>query len=150
MATFICPQCEKPRRADVSKFANLDQAVRINVKCPCGHRYQVDLERRRHLRKAVNFPGVVFRMLDSKRSGRRGMAVKNLSRTGLKLHINRTHDFATDDTLWVEFRLDDDPRSIIRREAVVRRVQGQDLNASFTPVDSRDPGEQALGFYFLS
>lgn len=150
MATFICPQCEKPRRADVSKFGNLDQAVRINVKCPCGHKYQVDLERRQHIRKAVNFPGIVFRIVDGMKSARRTMTVTDLSRSGMRLRVNQQHDFATDDTLFVEFRLDNAQRSAIRREAIVWRVSGLDISTKFTAISPRDPNDQALGFYFMS
>ncbi len=45
-ATFVCPKCEKAKTADVSKYKFVDAEIKVNCKCPCGHRYTVLLDRR--------------------------------------------------------------------------------------------------------
>ena len=51
MATFTCPQCNRSKTVDVSKYASLDKIVRVNVKCPCGNAYKAVLEKSRSLSK---------------------------------------------------------------------------------------------------
>ena len=52
MAVLECPQCKKGKRVDVSRFKDVRQAVKIKVKCPCGHLFKVILERRK--KAAIN------------------------------------------------------------------------------------------------
>jgi hypothetical protein len=150
IATFVCPQCEKPRRADVSKFGKLNRVVGIKVRCPCGHNYPVELERRLHKRLAVDFPGIAFRLTDGMRTDRFVMVVKDLSRGGLKMRLNnRVARFRPGDAVSVEFRLDDAHHSNIRKEAVIWMVIGPDIGVKFKSISARDPSDQALGFYFF-
>ena len=56
-ATLFCPVCAKSRSIDASAYIAIERVVRIRIKCPCGHHYPAQLERRRHFRKTVNFEG---------------------------------------------------------------------------------------------
>ena len=150
MATFVCPQCEKLVRTDVSKYSRLNHAVRIRAKCACGHGYSVDLERRRHLRTEVNLPGVVFRLMGSRKTGQMPMVVRDLSLRGVRFRVSKANTFLPADMLYVEFVLDDVARSMIRKEVVVRTASGRDIGVEFTGMNSSDPSDKALGFYFIT
>ena len=57
-ATIVCPQCDKNKTVDVSRYVALDQTVRVKSKCSCGHTWTSVLEKRRQYRKSVDFPGL--------------------------------------------------------------------------------------------
>jgi hypothetical protein len=148
-ATFACPACKKMRTVDVTRQQGLDQAVRIKVKCPCGCQYPVMLERRQQHRKKVNFPGAYVHLKNMRPVGKGIMLVTDLSRAGIKVTVNDERHFAVGDRLEVEFRLDDLKRSLIRKEVIIRKVDGGDLGTQFAYVDAGDPCDKAIGFYLF-
>ena len=150
MAVFECPQCNNAKRVDVSKYKDIRQAVRIKVKCSCGHSYIVVLERRKHFRKDVNFPGTYTQVLPDYREDKGGITVKDLSRAGAKIKLNVEKDFKIGDILSVEFSLDDKQRSLIKKEAVIRKISDLYLGVEFSSVDSSNPSDKAIGFYMFT
>jgi c-di-GMP-binding flagellar brake protein YcgR len=149
MAVFECPQCNKAKRVDVSRYKDMRQVVRIKVKCPCGHIFKVVLERRRHYRKDVNFPGTYTHVLPDYREDKGGITVKDLSSSGVKIKLNVKKDFKIGDILSVEFNLNDKQRSSIKKEAVIRKISNPYLGLEFNSVDSSDPSDKAIGFYMF-
>jgi hypothetical protein len=149
MATFVCPQCRKPRRADVSRLSGLNRSIRVRVRCPCGHLYTAELERRKRLRKAVDFPGVAFRMSADGAGARHLMTVTDISPYGLKLRFNREIAACPGDILTVEFRLQDARRRLIRKDVVVLAARGCEVGVKYQTIRADDPNDQALGFFFI-
>lgn len=149
-ATFVCPACAHSRTVDVARNAKLARASRVRVKCPCGHHYPVILERRQFFRKAVNFSGSFFQTVNGRHVGRGEMAVLDLSRTGLRIRLNENRPLQIGDTLLVEFHLDDRQHSLIRKESVVRRIDGFDLGTEFAAPGVTDANTRAIGFYLAS
>ena len=147
MATFICPQCQKSKTVDVSKYANLDKIVKVNVSCPCGYRYTSILEKRKKYRKETNLPGSFVRLVDGRRVGGGLMNVKDLSTSGLKIHTNARHNCAVGDVILVEFSLDDTHRTLIKKKVIVRNIIGDHIGTEFAPTEAID---KALGFYLFS
>jgi hypothetical protein len=146
MASFMCPKCEQTRSADVSKYKDLERAVNIKVKCPCGHNYTVTLERRKQYRKEVNFSGSYTHL---KLSEKGTMNVKDISRTGLKLKLNLKRDYQVGDKMMVEFHLDDMQRTLIKKEVIIRKVYENTYGTEFTSVDPSNAYDKALGFYMF-
>jgi len=149
MALFECPQCNKGKSVDVSKYKDLRQVVRIKVKCPCGHSYKVVLERRKHFRKDINFPGTYTHVLPDYNEDKGGMTVKDLSRSGIKIKLSVEKDFKIGDILSVEFRLNDKQRSLIKKDAVIRKISNPYFGLEFNALDSSDPSDKAIGFYMF-
>ena len=116
-ATFNCPQCGLVKEKDVSKFLNTKSTVRLRCKCVCGHSYPVIFERRRHIRKEVNFPGSFVR---GKETG--PLFVKNISRTGLNLKMSFKTSLKVGDKFVVKFALGSSPNADVEKEVVVRNV----------------------------
>lgn len=148
-ATFTCPECELTRTVNVTQYKELDRAVKIKVKCPCGHDYPVILERRRQFRRQVNFKGTYYQMVDGRLTGKGQMVVSDVSRTGLGIRLSDNRELKTGDKLFVEFHLDDTKRSFIRTEVVIRKIVGFELGTEFFSIDPSDPNMKAIGFYLF-
>ncbi|MBL0712411.1 MAG: PilZ domain-containing protein, partial [Desulfosarcina sp.] len=103
-ATFSCPRCKKMRTVNLADYKGLDKAVKIKVRCPCGHRYPAMFERRRQFRREVAFPGTFTRLVNRRQVGKGSMVVKNVSRTGLKLRVPDSQHLKSGDILEVAFR----------------------------------------------
>jgi hypothetical protein len=142
MATFKCPACSKTRTANVSRFRNIQKAVRVKCKCPCGHTYAVLLERRKHIRKDTNFTGSFIHENGTERGT---MRILDLSRSGLKIETNFPTQINVGDKLRVEFTLDDRQHSQVTKEVIIRSVSGKSLGAEFTSLEHYDK----LGSYLL-
>ena len=147
--TFSCPQCKGMRTVDVTKYKALEKAVKIKVRCPCGHDYPVMIERRKQFRKAVSLPGTFSRIFNDRRAGSGTMVVKDVSRNGLQIRVNDSSYMKAGDVLEVEFKLDDNKRSPIRKEVVIRKIVGYDLGTEFTSVDAGNASDKAIGFYLM-
>ena len=92
MATFVCPKCHKSKTVNVSKYADLDKKVKVNVKCPCGYAYTSILEKRKKFRKETNLPGSYRRLINGKLMDSGLLIVKDLSSIGMKLQIDAAND----------------------------------------------------------
>jgi len=75
------------------------------------------------------------------------MKVRDLSTSGLKIHINTPHQCAVGDIVLVEFSLDDSHRTLIKKKVIVRNIVGQNIGTEFAPTEAVD---KALGFYLFS
>ena len=149
--SIACPHC-----GFMSDFP-ADQVVEMSgpksVRCPCGSVFVAFFERRRYFRKAVRIYG------KCKPKGRvtpQPMLLKDLSRGGLCFELlaedlgplEGKPDLDIGDTVLVEFRLDDDKRSLIRGEVEVRSVSGSRIGGEFVLLDGQS--KKDLGFYFMS
>jgi len=145
-ATIVCPRCEKTKTVDVGRYAEINKTVRVKSKCTCGHTWTSVLEKRRQYRKAVDFPGVYTYFEDGRQVDKGNMAVKDLSLTGLKLKLNVARDFKVDARLQVEFHLDDNRRTLMRKNVMIKNVSGLYVGVAFSASEAQDP---ALGFYLM-
>lgn len=149
-ATLVCPECDRARTVDLGAHVRRASEVKIRIKCPCGHRYPATLERRRFFRKLVRFRGTFAPQAGQGTVPGGGMAVLDLSRNGLRLRLNTRPQVRVGDRVVVEFHLDDRKRSLIRRESIVRRIDGLELGAEFASMDPSDPDTKAIGFYLFA
>ena len=147
---FECPQCKNSRSVDVSKFKKIEKEVKIKVNCPCGHSYPVILERRRHYRKTVNLAGSYLFLVRGSPTKKKMLTVKDVSQSGLKIRVSEKPEFEIGDRILVEFHLDDNKRSLIKKETIVRAIKELHIGLEFSSMDSSDPGDKALGFYLFS
>ena len=146
-ATFVCPECGNTSITDVSKYAAIDKKVTVNCKCVCGHRFSVSLEKRRQYRKSTDLPGVYYHDKGYGDTDKGIMRVVDISSNGLKLKFNVKRPFQGGEVLKVEFHLDDNQRTLIQREVIVRNVYENLVGTSFVQNSGDDP---ALGFYLMS
>jgi len=148
--TFTCPACQQPRMVKVADHKELEKADKLRVTCRyCGHKYPVSIERRRQYRKPVNFPGTYTHYVNGKPLDTGSMQVVDLSRTGLKLKMNKRGRFGQGDKLKIEFNLDDANRSLIKKEVEIKKIFETELGVAFTSSHPSDPSDRALGFYMF-
>ena len=150
-ATFVCPECKKPRITDVSKYVARNAQTKLKVTCSCGHQYVAFLEKRRKFRKQTNLEGVykyTVKTPDNKTfEGAGKMTVTDLSFTGLRIKIPAPPVFAVGDKLNVEFKLNDANQSLVRKEVIVQNINGRSVGLEFIFNQCYDP---SLGFFLLS
>lgn len=144
---FTCPKCEYSTTKDVSKYKELDKAVKVKCTCRCGHVYSVLLERREYFRKKVDLPGICIFGADKRK---RPMTVRDMSRTGLKLEVEDTSGMKVGDKILAEFNLDDKKKSLIRKMLVIRTISGQFLGTKFCSIEPGSPFDSAIRFYMFS
>ena len=147
--TFTCPRCKKMRTVNITDYAGLDKAVKVKVRCGCGHRYPATIEKRRQFRREVAFPGTYTRLVNGRVMGSGTMVVKDVSRTGLKIRVPDAHRLNSGDTLEVIFHLDDPKKSQIQKEVVIRKIEGVDLGVQFLSLETGNPSDKAIGFYLM-
>jgi PilZ domain len=147
MTTFVCPKCQKSKTVDVSKYADLDKKVQVNVRCPCGYAYISILEKRKRYRKETNLPGSYIRLISGKQVGGGLMIVKDLSTIGMKLQIEADNDCEIGDVIQVEFHTDDVQRAFIKKKVIIRNISGPIIGTEFAPTEGID---KALGFYLFN
>lgn len=145
-AIIKCPECHEVRLVDVKNYTKLDRHVRFKVKCPCQHSFKVILERREYFRRPVTFEGTC---LLKKGALRAEVKICDLSRKGMKVQFLKEMPVALGDKVLVEFRLDDEKKTLIRKEAVVRSITGLCLGMEFFSIDPHNVYDKALGFYLM-
>ena len=147
MATFVCPKCSRSKTVNVSEYTSLEKLIRVNVKCPCGHAYTSILEKRKQYRKKTNLAGTYIHFIDGRPINRGVMTVEDISATGMKLRLNAALSSSIGDHLDVEFNLDDNNRTLIKKHVIIRNIYGTSLGVEFGPAEAL---EKALGFYLFS
>ncbi len=173
MADIRCSKCLKNRSVDMSKYITMDRSIRFKAKCSCGHSDTVFLNRRDKFRKQTDFFGI-YTNISSGQEGQKGeMTVLDVSRAGLRLEIShvklkiKDHDVSVitseqvtfehkikkpvdeinvGDKLFVEFRLDDTKKTLIKKEVIIRWMKMPYIGVEFS---SQSLYDGSLGFYMM-
>ena len=147
-ATFVCPECEKTRLADVSQYIATKNIIRLKAKCACGHVYKVFIDKRKKFRKQTRLNGIYKYVPNESQSKEYtgDITVENLSLSGLRIKLQTMPRFKVDDILLIDFYLDDTNRSQIREKVIVRNIKG--LNAGLEYVVQQSLNKD-LGFYLF-
>jgi len=139
-ATVICGNCNTPKIFDVLHLLN--RSHYLKVKCYCGNTFMVKLDFRQSYRRETQLPGS-FIMLPP--SMERGVGeVRDLSLTGLGFQTLIVHKLKVGQRGYVEFDLDNKKQTHIRKEFIIRKIDGNQLGLQFTESKAF---EKELGFY---
>lgn len=147
MATFICPQCEKTLTVDVSRYAQMEQTVKVRSKCSCGNKWTSVLEKRKQYRKGANLRGIYKYIVDGKEVDRGNMTIVDISAGGVKLKLDVDRNLQTGHLLKLEFKLDDTKQTPMQKTVVIRNANSPYYGAAFRDADLYDP---VMGFYLMS
>ncbi len=135
IATFICPECQKVRHANVAKIVGINKALSIKCQCKCGNKFEAILERRKFFRENIELDGIVFMDSDDQKFS---VIVTDISRAGLKLKLKTNHDLSFGDELLIEFNLDNTEKTLISKKIIVRSLSGLDLGVEFKSSEHYD------------
>lgn len=138
-ATMICPKCGYEKTVDVTEFK--DTQKRLKAKCKCGETYRFTIEFRTKYRKDVRLPGEYI----AKKTGEKGeVIIRELSLTGVRFESLKPHQISTDETLEVNFKLDNPLKSEIRKKVKAIWVRDRIVGAHYIETKLY---EKDLGFY---
>jgi hypothetical protein len=141
MAIISCPYCGKSKQKDVSKFMEHKTQVRLKFKCVCKENISVILERRRTMRKDVQFNGFLIQ-----NSIKHPILISNISQNGVKIRFSEPLSLNEGQTASIQFTLDDVKKSSISREVLIKKIFSQkSVGCKFQSTDHLDQ----LGKYFL-
>jgi len=139
-ATIVCANCNTPKVFNVLHLLNRPHYLK--VKCYCGNSFMVKLDFRQCYRKETKLSGN-FTMLPP--SLERGVCVViDLSLTGLRFQTIASHKLKIGQRGYVDFDLDNKKKTHIRKEIIIRKIEGNEYGCQFTEDESF---EKELGFY---
>jgi hypothetical protein len=144
--TFTCPECEATKTVDVTRYAQMDQTVKVKSKCGCGNTWTSVLEKRKVYRKGVSLLGTFTHIVDNHPVVKGSMEVTDISAGGLKIKMLEPVDLRMNDKLRVEFKLDDARQTLISKNVLVKNIDGVYIGLAFSRAEADDP---ALGFYLM-
>ena len=137
MINFTCPQCWITKKESAHIYKSHPGPV--TIECTCHNVYVVQIEFRRACRKRTNLSGSY--------AGAKWeiMTVKNVSMGGSGFEAKLHHELIHGDNIKVEFHLDNNKRSLIKKNATICGIKGNYIGCRFlNPPGSLDPD---LGFY---
>ncbi len=143
-ARFSCPKCYKERQMDVSQFSSAQKEVKIKCVCSsCDCEFSVILERRKHIRRQVNFDGTLSHLQDSW-----PVKIIDISRLGLLIVTQDFLELDPGQKVVLKFRLDDAMQSRVTKDLVVRGSVGKEIRVEFMSQDHYDKLGPYLLFHF--
>ena len=138
IAVFECPKCGTTRTVNMSDKKHLGESIKTRCTCKkCDHTFVVDviLERRKYYRKETDIAGE-YSTADNAIKGL--MKVHNVSLSGIRFKVNESKEIKEGQKINVTFILDDSHRSEIKKEIIIKNVDGLFINAEFVSVDQYD------------
>jgi hypothetical protein len=146
-AVIRCSNCGKTKTVDVESIRHIRKPIR--VKCGCACVFNVVLEERKYYRKETTLSGVCSK------GGQNGspfpITVENLSRSGVGFVVYdkgvTVNGIQQNDTLNIEFRLDNKTKALIRSKIIVRFIRDNYVGAEFCCLDEH--AKKELGFYLM-
>ncbi len=151
LAAIKCPHCGIMKLISVVKFKGHKHSLK--VKCTCGDSFSASLDFRERYRKSTNIDGKYAKLdMDLRRVEMQEPNLKckiaDLSLSGLALSISGAHDLREGDDVMVQFILDDQAGTNIKRRATVRSIGQGFVGCQFAEADS-PAYDKALGFYLM-
>ena len=147
---LVCDQCGKTKEAQLAAVQGLHKQLKI--KCNCGHSFFIRLEARRFYRKKTHLPGAYAKARADRRAGldQGPMTVEDVSRTGLRLRLNRQHTLRVQDIIDVRFTLDNAQQFVIRTQARVVWVEDACVGAAWLDSEVFNDTNRVISTYLMS
>ncbi len=142
---IVCKKCGQAKTVDIQPKDVRGKTAQVRCK-NCGHSFQVVFEARSKYRKDTSLEGHYLRK-DAAGDEFGQMAVCDLSMGGLRFEPSGKTVFVVGDLVTVDFRLDDENKSMIRAGAIVKSIGERDIGVEFVALD--DHTRKVLGFYLM-
>jgi hypothetical protein len=127
-AVITCPYCSRQKTLQVTSLKQ--HKSKIKIKCACKNVFIAILEFRKRVRKRTNLTGTYINHTQKKCCGK--ITLKNISVSGLEFSTMDLQNFNVDDEVTVEFSLDDDHRTKVSKDVIVREVRKFSVGCEFT------------------
>lgn len=148
-ATIVCEHCGRTKSVPAANFREVFKPLK--VRCSCGTIFFICLEIRKFYRKKTRLKGEYTKLnAHSSALVEKGpLFVEDLSRTGIGFRTAALHTIQVSEVIVVQFTLDDNNRTEIRKSATVRRVSQYEIGAEFLDFSSYCSENRTLGFYLM-
>jgi hypothetical protein len=129
----VCPKCRYTKVVSVAEHVSRPSDVKLRVKCKCGHTHRAYLERRIRQRKYARLRGRYIYLTDKCIHTECEIEVRDLSSDGLGFILLETPKIAPlpGDALAVQFRINELPGALLKKEVRVKSVNGSRVGARF-------------------
>lgn len=147
---FVCPICAFSKSVNVARFLKRNQEVHVNIRCKCFRLHRVKLDRRNDWRKKTDIQGRYFFISKNKLVTDGQISITDLSYEGLGFDLlgSSNDAFGDGDVVRVQFKLFQRSSSLIKKEAVIKRINDLHVNATFRePLKNEDDIFLKLFFY---
>jgi hypothetical protein len=143
-AVLTCPHCGRQKVILSQSFKGYKHKLRI--KCACQDVFTVILEFRNRGRRKTHLRGTY---INHSREGNKGqLIIEDISVTGLAFSSLNLDNFQVGDALSIEFALDDEHQTPIRKDVIVRDVRQRSVGCEYEK--SEDTFGSPLGYYIMS
>lgn len=143
-ATLICPACGAIKHTNTDAFRHSRHT--ITVRCRCREMFNILLDFRRHYRKQISLPGT-YEITSQGGIGGGIIHIRNISKGGLGFTVSGLHRIDKGQELLLEFQLNDKMKTVLKKMALVKSVQQNNIGCQFMENVEID---KALGFYLQS
>ena len=140
-AVLTCPHCKYQKVILANKFKGHNH--KIKVKCLCQNVFMVVIEFRKRVRKKTFLRGTYINHSQKDSGGY--LVIENISVTGVAISNVDVNKFKVGDELSLEFALDDEYGTEIKKEAIVRSVRQSNIGCDFEKPE--DDFGSKLGYY---
>jgi hypothetical protein len=144
-SVITCPHCQFQKEINVEPFTG--SKSRVKIKCSCKEIFVVQVEHRKKYRKKTNLSGTYINHSQHNSSGR--LFITNVSISGLEFTTLDLQNFKVDDEVTVTFNLDDEQRTEVIKDVLVKDVRQKSVGCEF-----ERGGDFAfdgpLGFYVMN
>jgi len=136
---LLCPFCENNcfESADKYPFHKI-----INRKCSCGNSWEFIIEQRKAFRKRTSLSAIWWKMVTP--ITYQSSTISDLTLDGGCMVASENHNLQIGEHIRLLFKLDNEKRTKIEREAVVRWINKNEIGCKFVGKYVYDP---ELGFY---
>jgi hypothetical protein len=139
LAAITCPNCGLTKQVPVADYCGKQNTIK--VRCRCQQTFTTELEFRQYHRKPTDLSGIYDVVSDT--GGGRAV-IKDLSRNGIGFMVSGIHNVKVGHNILIDFSLDDQKQTKLRKKAVVRSVSKNRIGCEF----KKDQAfEKDLGFY---
>ena len=125
-ARIICQKCGLNKNMDVTKFKETHK--RLKAKCKCGEVFRLTLDFRKHYRKKVRLAGEYF-VREKNEKGE--ILIEDISISGINFETLKPHNFSTDDTVELEFTLDNPMKTRVHESVKIIRTNDRTVGAQY-------------------
>lgn len=142
---LTCPHCGIQREVQAESFRGYKH--KLKVKCNCHETFMVFVEFRNRVRKKTYLRGTYTNHSQEDSSG--FLIIQDISVTGLSFSSSDLKNFRVGDELSVEFTLDDEHRTQISKNIIVRDIRKNSAGCQYEDEEEVAFGSP-LGYYVMS
>jgi hypothetical protein len=143
-AVLTCPHCNKQKVILANSYIGYKR--KLKVKCYCKQSFIVHLEFRRHIRKRTVLKGTYSKHTHKCSSG--NLIIQEISLGGMSFTSLDVENFKVGDEFKVDFILNDEQLTKIKKDVVVRNIRQRTAGCEFERPEDVYGGP--LGYYIVN